>query len=172
MIGTVGRFYPSSDIPPANSYWHGDITVPAGAVTLKIGIYKDNWNKMLYNASWIPPVNYYTPEYYATYTHINSNGSESHDDYRNLVTIPDLIEGDVYRFEYTRALSSAYTWENYAFLDANGNIIGGSTTLFYPASSVPAVGTTPRWDLTVPNGAKTLKMSVLFGNTNISITKV
>ena len=173
LIGTVGRFYPTSEIPAADTWWHADLTVPVGAVKLKIGAYKNNDCMTVYNATYEPPFNYYNPEYYTTSMALNDAGAEVSNSTRNLVRIDGVTPGEVYNYSYTRVLSTSYYYERYAFYDANGDVLNGGAARFYQTSAeTPEPGTNVSWNMTVPADAVTLKVDVLFGNSNISITKV
>lgn len=174
IIGEVQKFYSTSTggIPETGTYPHWEMTVPTGASKLKVGCLKGNSSIVLYNLNYQPPINYYSSDYMTDNRDIKFDGTEQDNSYRNLVTINNLTEGDVYTYQYTRALSSAYNYERYAFYDENGTMLSASANYFYPTTDVPAEGSTPLWILTVPANAKTLKIGCLKGNNGQKISKI
>lgn len=180
LLGSVGRFYPTSSIPGVNTWWHNEITVPSGAVTMKIGAYKNNECQTIYNVLYDPsgPYNYYNPDNWKAGYDVNGNtGGERTSQYRNLVTISDVQPGEVYRYSYHRELSDSYFYETYAFYDSTGTFIpnpSGDPYVFYSQTigTIPPVGSNPSWDITIPENCATLKIGALTGNTNQSIIKL
>lgn len=174
LVGDVQKFYSTADgnIPETGTYPHWDFVVPAGASKIKIGCLKDtltNANTLitLYNCDQKPRTNYYSEQYWQASKALDSSGNEVDNQYRNLVTINDLNEGDVYSYSYSRTLSDAYNYENYGWYDENGALI--EINRFYTTGSVPAIGTSCIWILTVPANAKTLKIAALTGNSGQKI---
>lgn len=172
LVGEVQSLYDSSSIPEVNKYYHWELTVPQGAVKLKMGVIKADTSMVLYNLNELPQPNYYDPEYYTENRDLTSAGVETNNSYRNLVKIDeDIEEGDVFIYTYTRQLGDAYNYERYAFYDENGTLIGDNASYLYPTTNVPALGSVPLWVLTAPQNAAIFKLGALKGNSAISIKK-
>lgn len=148
--------------------WWGSTSMPSPSYPYVCIRCKGEYGYAKYETGYTEPTNYCNGNYYITNTDLLSDGTTGSNTYRNLVVVDNLVPGDTFRYFYKRDASSSYTYERYAFYDTNDTLVG-QVQSFYDSSTIPASGTYPHWEITVPQGAAKLKIGTIKSNSAITL---
>lgn len=146
--------------------WWGSDSMPSTSYKYVCVRCKGEYGYGKFETDYSEPTNFYSGNYYITNTDLLSDGTTATNSYRNLLVVDGLIPGDTYRYFYKRDVSSSYTYERYGFYDENDQLIGTVQSL-YDSTTIPATGTYPHWEITVPQNAVRMRMGCIKGNSSI-----
>ena len=100
-----------------------------------------------------------------------TTGAEISATYNELIVLDNVDANSNYIIAFQRKQSSSeYRTEQYAFYDANGDLIG-SVNRLYDANHIPQTNINSMWTITTPTNCKTLKIALYMDNTYKTVYK-
>ena len=170
------RFYKPNETNRKNHCWSTETGIPSSSHTWSAFRVRGEYGVAKRRFQYRTPTNYYSSTYWTANSDIEAaTGDIITNNYRNVVTIDNVSEGESYMFLEKRVLSSSYNNEKYAFYDANDQLVGDVHYFYYPNDPVyidpPIVGNIGRWFIVVPAGVTKIKIAVLTGNSKQQVIK-